>query len=931
MKTLKLNITPAAPAVTAPDRAEEAFLQLAATRAEFDPGGLRSVLASHGLAAPENTDKLVAKYCYDYTKTGKYCIRDFERNEILKRMGAARIRELLSWAPSPDGGNVTQKIFSAYSEGRAPDLKLSTLDELVAIHSVSKWLQGTGIQVPAEVDVLFYVKQESILRVCKKLTRNFKGRQSELNKLSDYVDWLPKTSLSGSAAGFFRNIIRWYEKPPMLIMGIGGIGKSTLVSKFILDHLESPQRGRLPFIYLDFDKPGLSIANTIDLAREGLRQLAIQFPSNEGIFNEIGNDLQTYYGSGGQANPVKQSHSRGSDRAVLYQRYQQRYSAQLLELRSPILVVFDSFEEVQYRASPSDIFSLFNFVQEISELLPRLRVVFAGRSEIPRFNIEFEVLKLELFDQPSAVGFLASMGVSDETLARNIYEQFGGNPLTLQLASEVIKKENIGSGGKIDNIATRTKLFSRLDETLVQEQLVRRNLEHAHNEKVATIAIPGILVRKINVGVIREVLAGPCGLPAMTDPEAATLMTDLQKETFLISESGSDIFFRQDLRSSLYGLIMKNPKYKGREIQDAAIRYYQDSSAPEDKAEYIYHRLMRGDDPSVIENIYDEKVRPFIENSLSELPDNGYLYLARKMGVTATAARINRSNLRQWEEYRRSEIIDAFEKGDEAALRRVREDVAARSERSFNSPLHYQEAKVFLRLGEFDAAEKIILAALKEINTDDTMGIVNLMLLRSASYEYRLDFKTAYQVLAESPLLQMVTGTALQISHGVYSDPGLVVQLLDGILTSFRLAKRIGTEREDAIFNTIRGFVDNNSNSNILSAIWDRLLHGAYIFDALAFPYRTYALRPDRKVISMDIQNLLDNVWGFFSAENSFRTRYDALRGSVRNRVDLETTLQQRYKLNLKDICEPGVFEVNLVDAVKFIELDDSIPNASQV
>jgi len=72
-----------------------------------------------------------------------------------------------------------------------------------------------------------------------------------------------------------------------MITGIGGAGKSTLVAKFILDQLEHNSQKKLPFVYFDFDKPGLSVSNPLELAIDALQQLSVQFPASSRIFNEI--------------------------------------------------------------------------------------------------------------------------------------------------------------------------------------------------------------------------------------------------------------------------------------------------------------------------------------------------------------------------------------------------------------------------------------------------------------------------------------------------------------------------------------------------------------------------------------------------------------------------------------------------------------------
>lgn len=44
-----------------------------------------------------------------------------------------------------------------------------------------------------------------------------------------------------------------WERRPILLWVTGGVGKSTLLARFILDHAEIDGAKRIPYSYLDFD------------------------------------------------------------------------------------------------------------------------------------------------------------------------------------------------------------------------------------------------------------------------------------------------------------------------------------------------------------------------------------------------------------------------------------------------------------------------------------------------------------------------------------------------------------------------------------------------------------------------------------------------------------------------------------------------------
>ena len=83
--------------------------------------------------------------------------------------------------------------------------------------------------------------------------------------------------------------------------------------------------------------------------------------------------------------------------------------------------------------------NLFDFLNEWNSYIPLLRVVIVGRARVTTFKTE--ELKLGNFDEMAAIGFLESQGIDNVDTAKFIYQKLGGNPLTLQLAVDIINKE----------------------------------------------------------------------------------------------------------------------------------------------------------------------------------------------------------------------------------------------------------------------------------------------------------------------------------------------------------------------------------------------------------------------------------------------------------------------------------------------------------
>src|SRR5207253_6424817 len=92
----------------------------------------------------------------------------------------------------------------------------------------------------------------------------------------------------------------------------------------------------------------------------------------------------------------------------------------------PVLLVVDTFEEVQYR-SRDFVQNLWVVLDELQKRLPHLRTVLAGRAPIQTFKTEN--LLLARLDAEAARGFLEAQGVPGD-VAQVVAEQVGGSPLT---------------------------------------------------------------------------------------------------------------------------------------------------------------------------------------------------------------------------------------------------------------------------------------------------------------------------------------------------------------------------------------------------------------------------------------------------------------------------------------------------------------------
>ena len=868
-----------------------------------------------------------------------YSLKDYVRNNVLKSIPTLDLFARFTNETSTVI-NETQKLFNSYITGNAPELPSQTMAQRVDSFSIAQWLKDTIIRVPQEAEVLSIIKQDEVLQPLRKLTASFRGRQKDLEMLSDYVDWLPKSGFLQKTRGIFRQIINWHEKPPLLITGIGGIGKSTLMAQFILQQVEHSERGRLPFINLDFDRPGISVLDPITLIYEGLRQLIQQFPDLAYLKYIRKNIKEQYF------DEYRESSSRSSDRQYLYEQYLRSEQVQqfLNNLGIPILLVFDSFEEVQTRFSQTELDNFFNFLKEITEQIPRLRTVFISRSDYITKAIDFTMYPLGDFDQDAAVGFLETFGLHDTQLAIQLFKQFGGNPLTLQLAGDLIRNEQLNNKGQIENINT-SNLFSKIQENRIQEQLVRRNLDHIHNDQVKKIAFPGMVVRTISPEVIREVLAVPCGLGQISIEDAQAIFEDLKRESFLLIELSDGVAFRQELRVALSDLILQEMPEKVRAIHDHAVEFYM--SLPESdsiQAEFLYHALMRGDDTDIIDRYYDEQVGRYLNNSLTELPLDAYVTLASRMGVNISEDKLNRASPAAWANYLENEISRSLKSSDFPALQALFIRISTRSMEIDNVPYLLQFAKLAERVGDLELQEGILYNKLRFLQEkvrqidfrtekEELKQVLTYfrLILYHAEYAEEADYRERrykkFSIFADHDDHSYIEDLFRSWSHefSLMHNDEAQKSGYDWMDLCFTLLRRSNRERSGAAF-CIRlishsvNFLFSGSNYD------DRKLSGRLKNDSramkqflkyLPLAYATAVKQLIAKNADFDFMDYVYTLADFENYPYSMGGRQDIRR--ISNHKELEKAIKPYGKVHLKDICEPGSILVNRVDVNNFI------------
>jgi hypothetical protein len=454
----------------------------------------------------------------------------------------------------------------------------------------------------------------------------FHGRTSEMDELRRHVGVLPPAQLTARLKTLVEATLGHEDTQPALTLyGAGGIGKSTLIGRFALEHLRLAESVRIPLAYLDFDRADRDIGDPEGLVIEMVRQIRVQRPETK-IFDQLWSFCQKRSlheaASRGEPSLANDESRSGTARAV-------SILADLLGLLrqckapQPLVLVLDSFEEVQYR-NEARAFRLWEVLQQMGAGHRHLRVVISGRAPVHSLHLNNErpkELSVRELDVAAARSFLRAKGVVDAQ-ADSIIRLVGGSPLSLLLAATLLERSS-DEDTPLKGIAGKRRLWLSASDEVIQGQLYDRILGHIHSERVRALAHPGLVLRRVTPDVILHVLNGPCQLELTNKEEAEELFAELQRETSLVSSDDTDgaLVHRNDLRRIMLRLIAIKDPNKAEQIHRAAVHFYSRRRGQRERAEEFYHRLHLGEYPERVWFL-DPEVRASIQASIADLPES---------------------------------------------------------------------------------------------------------------------------------------------------------------------------------------------------------------------------------------------------------------------------------------------------------------------
>jgi hypothetical protein len=605
-----------------------------------------------------------------------------------------------------------ERVLHAFLQATPLAIHGMTRDELAATREVAGWLRNAGFEnLPSREEIVARFEWKALLEPFEHLAgEHFGGRAAELTTLREYADVLPPVTVIGALRAAAARAFNFTQKPPLVIYGPGGVGKSTLVARFILEHARAHETERFPFAYLDFDRSEVEFDQPITLILEAVRQLGVQYVHAREQCESLRREWLTDFGPRQPGKVLGEVQTIAPVNSSALARLLARATRDFVTLLGslgvtdrPVVFVLDTFEEVQ-RRSEEYVGTIWRMVDDLRAAIPRLRVVIIGRSDLA--GVRTQAMPLKGLDREAAVGYLVARGVRDRSAAARLARQLGGSPLSLKLAIEVLKREGLDGSGQLD-IATREYFFLRVDDALIQRQLYARILNYVQDEEVRRLAHPGLVLRQITPDLILQVLREPCGLDAVrTLADAENLFQRIRREVALVSVvDGNTVRHRSDLRLLMVPLVRAAEPGKASQIDAMAARYYAAQTTAAARAEEIYHRLWLNQPLSEISSRWLPGVEPFLASAVDEYSGARKAYLASRLGLEVDETTRTLAELEDWERLTERRATDLLRSNEpERALAALSE----RAERSPSSPLPALEAQSLVALGRGEEALTVL-------------------------------------------------------------------------------------------------------------------------------------------------------------------------------------------------------------------------------
>jgi tetratricopeptide (TPR) repeat protein len=752
------------------------YRERTSVRAEYS---LDELEPSEGRATPEEQEaikKLIKDSTVTYRSDNRpvWRLKHDVRYKTLKRLSAqGRLLETLESNQSKYSSHL-QNMLDKYIRGFALPLEKQNLNQLEATLQVVDWLKGCLPNMPVKEQIRHFIAHKRLLKPFHFLVgKHFIGREIELNRLREYVGVLStnEEGVNSRTNANFNNV------PPLLIYGPGGIGKSTLIAKFILEHAELEGKQRIPYVYIDFNRRDIDIQEPASILLEAYRQLGIQYPFAEKRFSKLEKELRSSIEEYGFEGSTSISIQPDINQEAYVSASKRRWSkfnrdfaetvSNVLKIELPLLIVLDTIEEMLYH-NIEYLDELWTFIKYLKDAVPTLRIIFSGRSTLPKKYLTQNIL-LNGIDSVDAVELLIKKGIPDKSFALKIIEVVGHSPFSLWLAADLYHR--MESDFKVfEEIEERHEYFYQVKEYFIQGQLYKRILGHIHDPRIKSLAHPGMILRRITPDLILNVLAVPCKIEVKDLNDAKYLFDKLRKEISLVEinqENPNEIRQRSELRLAMLELLLQDEPSTAKMIHQLAATYFRKKighqSPPNlhDRVDEIYHRLALGEEPAFLDNYNPNDLQVISEelgSSIQDLPVKAQTYLVSrtKIDIQLDDSIWDEADLESWEHMTFRTVQNLLNLGRyEEALKKLE----SRENRSTGSPLYQLHVHALIGINKIDAA-----------------------------------MKTLEDGICHTPPNSREAQNLLQIAASIFEEKGQMPKALDNHDRALKIAQRIGDD-----------------------------------------------------------------------------------------------------------------------------------------
>ncbi len=545
------------------------------------------------------------------------------RRSALEAAGA--VEAMLAARGSEPASQPGQAVIDRILRGPPLDLWSEPLAALPQWQQALRWFAGLVPDLPTPAAVQRVLMQRRARERFRKLAgATFRGRADELRRMEQ---WFVE-----DGAG------------PLVIYGVGGIGKSALVARFA--DLRPPET---LVIWLDFDRADLAPDDATSILRTITGECAAQL-------------------EGFTISTVEEPGSAGESWEVSAARLGAAL-ADAFQGKPPPLMILDSFEIAQHAERYQELWPVLG---RLLASLPQLRIIVAGRGTLTGLDLVGRIARPMLLPGLSAVdadSLLAAKGVTTTEVRQRLVELAHGIPLILMLGVHLLD-----AGGD------PTAIPATLPNDLIEGYLYDRILDRVVDPTLKPLARGVLVLRRVTVETLTGVLAElrPSG------HEPAEVFARLRREMALV-DGDAVLRVRPEVRAASLRMIETEDAAFVRRIDEAAAAWY--ATQPQDDgiaAELVYHRLRLGDlhgagaawRPGSGDHLRD------VEDTL---PDIARHWLGSRLGTIA----VGQTEVEGWEQDALRRVRELLGRG---LTRGVAHVLAERHERTPDSPLVFYDA-----------------------------------------------------------------------------------------------------------------------------------------------------------------------------------------------------------------------------------------------